>query len=469
MSSGSLFSPGRRWDFLAKRAPVWRRMTPPQIFVGSFILLIALGTIGFRTLPGIYIGARLDWLDSLFTATSAICVTGLIVVDTADYFTPLGQAYILLLIQLGGLGMIAFTSLIILALGGRLSLRHEAIAGSGLDATPHIDPRQLTYDVVRFTFLIEAAGAAFLYVLWIPELGWIDAAWPAVFHSVSAFCNAGFSTFSDSLVGFQQSPLSLVVIMFLIIAGGIGFLTMEESYLYFRERRRGKAFRVSLHSRIVIVTTVALLVGGAVALILTEWEHTLRHLPTGDRIVNGAFMSVTARTAGFNTIDYAHASESTNFLTILLMMIGGSPGSTAGGIKTTTFALMGILAWSRFRGDSEASLWSRSLRKETTERAVGLFVVAFGAVTVGILVLTATERGIGTGRFLDRMFEVVSAFNTVGLSTGQTSFLSDAGRWVAILLMFLGRVGPLTLTAAFTRTLSSQPRFRYAYEEVMIG
>lgn len=458
----------RRWDFAFNRASLWNRLTPPQLFLGSFALLVVLGAVGLRTLPGLYVGGPLNWRDSFFTATSAVCVTGLIVVDTAHYFTPLGQAYLLLLIQLGGLGMIAFTSLIIMALGGRLSLRQEAVTSTGIEANPRLDPRRVTLDVIRFTFVIEGVGALLLYLWWIPQLGWVDAFWPAVFHSVSAFCNAGFSTFTDSMIGFQQDPITLFVILVLIVVGGLGFLTLEEGYLFNKARRKGRGFRISLHSRIVLWTTGLLLLGGWLVYAWLEWEQTLGDLPFFHRLTNSLFLSVTARTAGFNSIDYADAVETTNFFTILLMSIGGSPGSTAGGLKTTTFALLGILAWSRLRGDETASLWGRSLRKETTDRAVGLFVIAFGVVTVGILVLTATERGVGTGGFLNRMFEAVSAFNTVGLSMGKTSELSTYGRWTVSLLMFLGRVGPLTLAAALARRAAAT-RFRYAYEEVMVG
>jgi trk/ktr system potassium uptake protein len=464
--------PVRRWDFTGTRAPsLWRRLTPPQIFVGSFALLILLGTVGLETIPGLYREKPLGWLDALFTSTSAVCVTGLIVVDTATYFTFKGQAFLLLLIQLGGLGMITFTSLFLLALGRRLSLRHEELTSASAEAAPHVDVRKLAYHVVVFTLAIEGVGAALLYVLWGPDLGWRHALWPAIFHSVSAFCNAGFSTFSNSLMSFQQSPVSLFVVMLLIVAGGLGFLTLEELYLRYRQGRRRRVFRVSLHSRIVLFTTGMLIVVGWVLFSISEWNGTLAAMPYFHRLVNALFMSVTPRTAGFNTINYGEASESTNFLTILLMSIGGSPGSTAGGFKTTTFALLGLLAWSRYRGDNVASIWGRSLRKDTTERAVGLFVIAFGLMTAGILLLTASEEGARpeTGGFLGRMFESVSAFNTVGLSMGQTPYLSIAGKWTIIILMFLGRVGPLTLAGALARPVVRPDRFRYAYEEVMIG
>ena len=198
-------------------------------------------------------------------------------------------------------------------------------------------------------------------------------------------------------------------------------------------------------------------------------EPAAWRLAPGDRVVNALFLSVSARTGGFNAIDYARASETGNFLTMMLMMVGGSPGSTAGGLKTTTVALLAILAWSRFHGEETVSIAGRSLRKETTDRAIGLFVITFGVVTVGILLLTATERGSPMGTFLDRMFEAVSAFSTVGISTGITGHLSDGGRVVVLALMFLGRVGPLTLAAALARSVAGPTRFRYAYEEVMVG
>jgi trk system potassium uptake protein len=464
------------WDVVGQRRPnPWRRLTPPQLFVGSFALLVGVGTLGFRLLPGLYVGEPLGWLDALFTATSAVCVTGLIVVDTATYFTFAGQLWILLLIQAGGLGMITFTTLIILVLGRRLSLRQEAISASAAEVAPQVDFRRLTRDVVRFTLLFEAVGALLLYLLWIPRFGAAGALWPAVFHSISAFCNAGFSTFSDSLIGFQASPFTLLVVMALIVLGGIGFLTLEEVYLRGRAEREGRRFRISLHSRIVLATTSVLIVGGWLLFALLEWRLTLGHLAWWDRAVNGLFLSVTPRTAGFNTIDYAAASESTNFLTILFMAIGGSPGSTAGGLKTTTVALIGLLAWSRFRGRLVTSLWGRSVPSETMQRAVGLFVIGFGVITAAILLLTATEidrvahPAVG-GSFLIHMFEATSAFNTVGLSMGATPDLSPLGRAATILLMFVGRVGPLTFAAAIALSRpTTRGEFRYAYEDVVVG
>lgn len=467
-------SPFSKWEIEPRsRLAVWERLSAAQLFVASFLLLVMLGTVGFRMLPGLYVGQRLSWIDAAFTATSAVCVTGLIVEDTATFFTPAGQLYILALIQIGGLGIIAFTSLIIVTLGRRLSLRSEALSTGSLDVAPHVGRHNLIRDVVRFTFAIEGLGAILLYLLWAPRMGWLAAAWPALFHSVSAFCNAGFSTFSDSLMSFHRSPWTLCVIMLLIIIGGIGFLTLEELRLRWRARRTEQIFRVSLHTKLVLSTTAVLLVGGALLFALFEWYGVLAPDPVADRIVNAMFMSTTARTAGFNTVDYAQASERSLFLTILLMSIGGSPGSTAGGLKTTTVALIGLLAWSRYRGRSSVGIWSRTVPPESVERAVGLFVVSFGLVTITIFLLTTTELSGWTQMdFLDCMFEAASAFNTVGLSTGLTPRLTRDGRWVTILLMFVGRVGPLTFAAALVarrRRASSVAQLRYAYEDVVVG
>jgi trk system potassium uptake protein TrkH len=443
------------------------------LFVGSFLLLIAAGTLGLELLPGLYTGERLGWLDALFTSTSAVCVTGLIVVDTATYFTPAGQAWILLLIQLGGLGIITFTSLIVAMLGRRLSLEHEAISASIADIAPHVDYRVLTRDVVLFTLAIEASGALALTLLWLPRLG-PSAAWHGAFHSVSAFCNAGFSTFTDNLIGFQRSPATLLVVGGLIVAGGIGFLTMEESYRWLRARWGRRRFRVSLQSRLILLTTALLIAVGWGTFAALEWDRTLKGLPAADKLANGLFLSITPRTAGFNAIDYGRASDSANFQTILLMTVGGSPGSTAGGLKTTTAALLVLLAAARFRGRSTTDLWGRTIPEESIQRAVGLSIASFALVTACILVITTAESG-GPGSavrdsFLKYMFEAVSAFNTVGLSMGVTAGLTAASKWTLIVLMFVGRVGLTTAAAALVLARpGSGGEFRFAYEDVVVG
>lgn len=464
----------REWQGWKAMAP-WRWRSPAQLLVGSFALLVLLGTLGLRWLPGLYVGPSLGWLDALFTATSAVCVTGLVVADTGSRFTLTGQGFLLLLIQLGGLGILTFSTAVIVALGRRLSLAHEAATGGVAEVVPEIDLRQLAASVVGFTLTFEAVGFGCLYFLWLPHFGAAETLRHAVFHAVSAFCNAGFSTFPDSLAGFARSTPTQLVIMGLVVAGGVGFVTLEELRFHWRVRRAGRRHRLSLHTRLVLVTTGALLLIGWVLFVLFEWDVGLGSLPPWARVLNGLFLSVTARTAGFATLDYAQLSDASCFLTILLMFVGGSPGSTAGGIKTTTVAVLVVLALSRMGGEEVARAWHRSIPEETVQRAMGLFVLAAVLISGAIFVLTATEVGhvphpLASGSFLRHAFEVASAFNTVGLSMGTTPQLSVPGRLLIVLLMFVGRVGPLSVAAALVlRQRRRRGRLRYAFEDVVIG
>lgn len=451
------------------RASRRRSLASAEVFVGSFFALIVAGTLALMYLPGLYRGEPLGWSDAVFTATSAVCVTGLIVVDTATYFTFTGQLLLLVLIQLGGLGMLVLTSVIITAFGGRTSIRSEAVAANARSIIPYVSARKLISDIVRFTFFFEAVGAVLLYSVWGPRLGWREAIWPSVFHSISAFCNAGFSTNTSSLMEFQDSPAIIAIISLLVVTGGLGFVTMEELYVLYI-RRTSAANRLSVHSKLVLATTGVLLVAAWVFFAMFEWNGLLTDMPLLDKLCNSFFMSVTPRTAGFNSIDYGQASESSCFLTIILMMIGGSPGSTAGGMKTTTFALIGLLAWSRLRSHPTTMFARRSIPEETIQRAVGLFVVTTGIVVGGIFSIASIGDFTPHSQpFLARFFEIVSAFNTVGLSMGITADLSPPSRWVVIGLMFAGRTGPLSIAAALMVRMSMSGKFRLAYEDVVVG
>jgi trk system potassium uptake protein TrkH len=464
-----------RWDHLSQvPRSFWDRFTPAQLFVGSFAFIILVGTLGFGLIPGLYTKAPMSWIDSLFITTSAVCVTGLSTIDVADRLTFWGQLWLILLIQLGGLGVITFTSFFVLLLGGRLSLRAEGVATGSLDDPPPIDARSLLRDVIRFTLTIEAIGALWLVCLWYPKFG-MASIWHAIFHSVSAFCNAGFSTFSDNLMSFRTSPGTLTCISFLIILGGFGFLAMEEVWTKLRTqllagRKRGRRFRLSLHTSLVIAMTCILLVGGMIVFgLLESSRETLKELSWIDRFFNLLMMSVTPRTAGFNSIDYEKAADSSNWITILLMTIGGSPGSTAGGIKTTSLALIAIYALSNSRGAAVPNVWSRSIRQETIQRAILLFMVSIFVVGIGVFCLTLSEENHASRGFLYRLFEASSAYNTVGLSMNFTSGMSTLGKLNLITLMFLGRVGTLTVLVALVFRPVDAGKFRYAYEEVMVG
>ncbi|HMO14825.1 MAG TPA: potassium transporter TrkG [Pirellulaceae bacterium] len=452
------------------RFPLFKRgLTPSELFALSFLAMIFAGTMALKFIPGLYTGDELSWTDAVFTSTSAVCVTGLIVVDTATFFTPLGQLVILVLIQMGGLGMLLLTSFIITALGGRPSLRAESAALGGRHVNLQVSSRKLIYEIVRFVLFVETLGAIALYAIWAPRLGWVEAIWPSIFHSVSAFCNAGFSTYSNSLVDFHDSWITIVVVSALVICGGLGFITLEEvQHRYFR--RNGSLRRLSTHSRLVFLMCLVLTLGVWPLFAFFEWNGVLQDMTLTDKVSNAFFMSVTPRTAGFNTISYVDASDSTNFLTMILMMIGGAPGSTAGGMKTTTFALLGLLAWSRLRSQPTVTFARRSIPNETIQRATGLFVIATGIVVIAVFALAYLGDAYDSDQeFLARLFEAVSAFNTVGLSLDASPQLATASRWVVIVLMFIGRTGPLSIAAALAGRLSSRSHFRFAYEDVVVG
>ena len=455
----------RAWTF-------WRRSTPSRLTAGTFLVAIVVGTLGLRFVPAFYTtGVPLGWIDALFMATSAICVTGLIVVDTATHFSRLGQGFLLVLIQFGGLGMITITSLIILGLGGRLSVRTEAVTTQLASTLRGVNTFHLARDVVVFTLLVEMIGALVLFAAFRQHFSAGDALWHAVFHAVSAFCNAGFSTFTDSLMPWASSAPVMISIMVLIIVGGLGFLTLEEVAIRIRARGTTQRVRLSLHSRIVFVATALALLSGWLLFTAFEWDGVLRELAPAARVMNGLFLSVTARTAGFNSITYAEAGDATNFLTILLMMVGGAPGSTAGGLKITTIAVIGILAWSRLRGSTNVSAWSRTIPDETVQRAVGVCVFAFACVGLAIFLYTAFEKPAAPGTaFLRVVFEAVSAFNTVGLSLGATGELTAPSRVLTTVLMFIGRIGPLSFAAALAlRARGTRRHYSYAREDVSIG
>jgi trk system potassium uptake protein TrkH len=453
----------------------WGSLRPSQLFVGSFLLLISIGTCGLLWIPGLYVGPGLDFVDALFTATSAVCVTGLIVVDTATYFTPLGQAWILILIQLGGLGIITLGSLIIMALSQRLPLRSHALTTGVELLGSKISARQLVSRIIISTFLFELAGFLLLWFRWGMHTSWSEAAWPSAFHAISAFCNAGFSTYTDSLMRYSTDPFTLTVVMVLIVLGGIGFVVMSDIRQWWSDRKTRGVAHLSLHTRIVLLATGVLIFGGCILFCGFEWNGLLAPYNTIDKTLNGLFMSITARTAGFNTVDYAHASASSNFLTILLMSIGGSPGSTAGGLKTTTMAVVGIVAFCRLRGIRAASFFGRSIPNDTVQQATGFFALGFGLITAGIfayviLEIPSVTAGIDEFSFLTYMFEATSAFNTVGLSMGVTASLTALGKIVTVVMMFVGRVGPLMLVAAVAlRSERPAGRVRYASEDVLIG
>jgi trk system potassium uptake protein TrkH len=445
-------------------------LSAPQLLLGSFAGLIAIGTAGFLVLPGLWIGERPGFVDALFMATSAVCVTGLSVVDVSSRMTFAGQLWLLALIQLGGLGILTLAALAAVALGRRTSLEiEEAVTGPAV-LLPAGGPRALVRAVVVATLAVESAGALALWLAWRDTLGDAGALWPAVFHAVSAFCNAGFSTFRDNLVGSSRDLPVLFVIAVLISLGGIGFLVFED----LRARLRGQRRRLTLHTRLVLVTSAVLIAGATPLYLFFEWEHTLAPHSLAHRVGNALFMAITPRTAGFNAVDYAAISNPSVVLTLALMWIGGSPGSTAGGVKTTTVALLALGLLARLRGRRDVSLADRSVPEATLQRAVGLAVGAMLVLFsfVFLLLWSELEREgaeLDRSRFVHVVFEAQSALGTVGLSMNMTTELTPFGRLLVVALMFLGRVGPLAALEAMARRARRRALYRLAREDVLVG
>lgn len=438
--------------------------TPTQLLIVSFAFAILLGAAGL-TLPSSTGDRRIELIDALFTSTSAVCVTGLTVVDTGSYFTRSGQVMILCLIQLGGLGIITFSVVLIVIAGRRVSIRDKLIMQDSFVPYASGELYRLIKHIFASTLLIEGAGALLLWIL-TPDRSWFAS----IFHGISAFCNAGFSLRSDSFVDYRYNIGVNLVTCVLIVMGGLGFFTHVEL-----ARRVGgrSTHRFSLHTYLVLLITCALIVGGALSFYLFESRNALRQEGIRGAALISLFQSVTSRTAGFNTVDFATLTNATLFMIILLMFVGASPGSTGGGIKTSTLGVLLAVARSRFRGASAVSAVKRTIPDQTVSKALSVLVLAFTLVTFAVLALAFVEIGSepyrGSGKhFIEIFFEVVSAFGTVGLSTGITPRLSSLGKFILVLVMFVGRVGPLTMAVAVGR---HKPRgnFRYAEENVMVG
>lgn len=451
---------------------------PAVLFVGSFLLLILAGTF-LLLLPKATV-AGISFHDALFTSVSAVCVTGLIVVDTATAFTPLGQLFILILIQLGGLGIMTFTSFFAMFFKGQSSVQEALVLKDYLNTLSLGDISRFVIKVVSLTLFIEAVGAAIILCTLDNAHfeGFEQKLFFAVFHSVSAFCNAGFSTLSgglaDSTVQYNY-PLHLTVAL-LVIAGGLGFSIVFNfiSYLrhlvaaFFRHWMAAKPLYVKpwalhMNSVIVIGTTALLLTGGTLYYLLFEYSGALsKHAGFFPRLVSAFFASATARTAGFNTISYADLTMASLLFTLLLMWIGASPGSTGGGIKTSVFAVAMLNIISTARGFTRTEFYRREIAALSVRRSFAIIVLSFlvTGVSVFLLCLFETDK-----QFMQLLFESVSAMSTVGLSLGITSGLSTAGKYVIMLTMFIGRVGALTL---LTTILMQARNKSYAYPEELI-
>ncbi len=441
------------------------KLKPPQIILLSYLALISVGTLLFIAAPTTREPVGL--VDALFTVTSAVTVTGLVVLDTGRDLTPLGQALVLLLIQVGGLGYMTLTTFFLVVLGRRVGLRERLILAESLNYPGVYGLVRFLKRVVVFVFLAELAGFLLLLPVFLGDLPTAQAVFYALFHAVSAFNNAGFSLFSDSLSGFRGDLYMNLVIASLVILGGVGFFVINELYLY----GRGAIRRISSHTRLVLSVSVLLVLLGWVGLLLTEWGHErgIWSLGWKERVLSTFFLSVSSRTAGFSTVELGHLSESTLFLTMILMFIGASPGGTGGGIKTTTFAVILLSVLSYIRGTGEVRVFERSIGSAQIHRAMVILSLSILYVSLTNLLIDRLEEK----DFLSTLFEVLSAFSTVGLSVGGEGGLSfssefgSASKLLIVLSMIVGRVGILSFAIALMGR-ESKPALRRPEAKLLI-
>lgn len=445
---------------------------PARIILLSFLVIIMLGTV-LLMFPGITSDEPLTFVDALFTATSATCVTGLVVVDTGTKFTVFGQMVILFLIQIGGLGIMTFSTFFVYLVAGRLSITGRDLLQDTFSQRPMFDLVRLLRSIFLVTVTIEAIGWVLLTSKFVQTLPLPRAMYLALFHAISAFCNAGFSLFSNSFVDYQEDIFLNTVLICLIVLGGLGFVVIFDLYKNRKSLIRWNFSKLTYHTRIVLFITSILIILGFMFIFGLEYKNSLENTSLKTKTLASVFQSVTARTAGFNTLNIQALSNSTLLFLMMLMFVGASPGSCGGGIKTSTFAVITASVISRFRMQEDVNIFYRRIPATIVSRAISVFFfsVLFIAMFTMMLLISETH-GIphtqSRGMFLEYLFEAVSAFGTVGLSTGITPALSQLGRILITILMFIGRLGPLTIALA-VQGRESAPRFKYVQESVLVG
>lgn len=437
-------------------------LNPPRVLALGFAGLILLGAILLNLPIATKTGESIGFINSLFTSASAVCVTGLVVVNTGKYWSLFGQIVIICLIQMGGLGFMTMATLVSLILGKKITLKERLVIKEQLNQESMSGLVKLTKYVIFSTLAIEGIGAVLLSIRFIPIYGFVKGLWFGIFHSISAFCNAGFDITGNSIVPFVGDVIINFTIAFLIIIGGLGFS------VYIDITKNKKFRRLSLHSKLVITITIALVVIGMILIYAIECNNpaTFKYLSGKEKIVASFFQSVVPRTAGFNSIDIGKIKDTTAFVMIILMFIGGSPGSTAGGIKTTTFGAIVLTTLTVIKGNKDVEAYKKTIPHEIIYRSLAIATVGILLVIVVSMLLTITEDAT----FLDLLFETTSAFGTVGLTRGVTPNLSTFGRIIITLTMYFGRVGPLTMAFAFAKNQkTSGANYRYAEENIMVG
>jgi len=444
-------------------------VNPARTICLGFVAVISIGTFLLMLPISSSNGTWSDLITALFTSTSAVCVTGLSVVDVGKFYSFWGQLFLTLLVQVGGLGYMTATTILLLLIGRRFSLRDKVTLQSALDTNGIRSGLQLVKSIIAVTMLFELTGVFALMPIFSQKMSFTESVWQSIFHSVNAFNNAGFSLFTDNLMGYVNSPMVSIIIGSLIVFGGVGYQVILEGYLWLRTKfsRDRDYISFSLTFCVATSTTIALILFGTIFFWFTEFSNseTLGKLPLFDQIVGAWFQSVTTRTAGFNTIDNGKMTVTGIFITIALMFIGASPGGTGGGIKTTTARILASCTGAALQGRDQINLYKLQVPNGLILKAVGVAVGSLFTVICSTGLLSLTDRNIG---FINILFEATSAFGTVGLSTGITASLSPAGRLVIIATMYIGRVGVLLLMAAiFTDTRPSL--IKYPQESMLVG
>ena len=444
-----------------------RILSPERIFINSFAGLILAGAVllwlPFSSTKG------LGFTDALFTAASAVCVTGLAVIDIGEDLSVAGQVITIFLFQIGGLGIITFSAFLFGIMGRGISFKGREIVQSTFLHTPRRDFFVILRSVLIATAIIESIGILILFSRFSQDFPAGTALFHAVYNAISAFNNCGFSLFSDKLIRYQGDIVVNLTIMGLIVTGGIGFVVIHEVFY----RLRGNERKLSLHTKLVLIATGILIVGGAILFFIFERNHAIKDMPFVTQVLVSFFQSITPRTAGFYTVDISQLTNATILMMIVLMFIGASPGSTGGGIKTTSATLLTLLIWNRWKGNEEVNIWNRTIPKDLITRTIAIiFASAFSVFLITSVLLLAESENLlplqSRHVFVEYLFETMSAFGTVGLSMGVTPKLNDLQKLAIILIMFAGRVGPLTLAFSLARR-SVKKGITYAEESIMVG
>lgn len=441
-----------------------KKVSPAQGIVYGFALIILIGAILLSLPMSSRNGEYTNFINAIFTSTSAACVTGLIIVDTYNYFNIFGQLIIIGLIQIGGLGIITMATWISILIGRRVTYKERIFVQESLNQNEASGIVKLTKKVVAVTFIIESIGAVFLSFRFVPQYGIVKGIYMSFFHAISAFCNAGFDVLGNfqSLVPYGKDPLVCLTICVLIILGGLGFIVIQDV------RAKWNFDRLMLHSKVAIIITIVLLVLGTLMFLLLEYSNnqTLGTLNWSDKVLASFFQSVTCRTAGFSTISQDGLTEESKLVSIILMFIGASPGSTGGGIKTVTFGVILFMVFSILQGKENTEIFKRTVPPRVVKKSIAIIFFSFFYILIIIILIMIFENR----PLLNVAFEVFSAFGTVGLSTGMTPQLLDISKLLLILTMFIGRVGPLTLTFALAKKLEKKKmNYKYPEGKIMVG